>query len=286
MAGKGKKRGHSGEHENHERWLLTYADMITLLVAFFIMLYAMSVMNITKFQQLAVSVRSGFGGSMINGSASILHTGGGMTGKPSIVSNGQNKNHDSQNNSSDPSGADVSFPVPSRAFAARQEGKRLSDVYKILKKYIKTKGLESKVMIVNSERGIVITLLTDKMLFDSGEADLRPEEMPLLNTISDVLRTKIDNPIHIEGHTDNLPIHTERYPSNWELSVIRATNVLRYLESQKVPADRLEASGYADQRPVVPNTDDDARRRNRRVEIVIVPRYSTAAANTTLDHML
>src|SRR5580704_10198632 len=105
---KGKKRGHGGEHDNHERWLLTYADMITLLVAFFIMLYAMSVMNVTKFQQLAVSVRSGFGGSFVNGAPTIIRGGGGVTGRASIVSNGQNKAHDSENNSSD----DAMFPTP------------------------------------------------------------------------------------------------------------------------------------------------------------------------------
>jgi chemotaxis protein MotB len=286
MAGK-KKRGHEAAHENHERWLLTYADMITLLVAFFIMLYAMSVMNITKFQQLAVSVRSGFGGSMVNGAPSIIHNGGGVTGKPSIVSNGQNKAHDSQNNSSDASGADFSIPVPQKGYAAKQEGKHLTEVYKILKKYINTKGLGSKVLIVKSENGVVITLLTDKMLFDSGSADLRPEETPLLETIANVLSTKLDNPIHIEGHTDNLPIRNGRFPSNWELSVIRATTVLRYLQDHNVSPARLEASGFADQRPIDSNESDEGRRRNRRVEIVVVPRYTTTSRPlVAFDHVM
>src|SRR5580658_3505161 len=105
---KGKKRGHGGEHENHERWLLTYADMITLLVAFFIMLYAMSVMNVTKFQQLAVSVRSGFGGSMTNGTPTIMQAGGGLNGVPAIVSNGQTKNRDDQNDAR----SELSWGVP------------------------------------------------------------------------------------------------------------------------------------------------------------------------------
>src|SRR5579875_1829290 len=98
MAGRttNRRRGHSGggEHENSERWLLTYADMMTLLVAFFIMLYAMSVINQAKFQQLAVSVRSGFGGSMTNGAPTVISQGGGITGAPSIVSNSKQTNPD------------------------------------------------------------------------------------------------------------------------------------------------------------------------------------------------
>ncbi len=222
----------------------------------------------------------------MNGTGSIIRNGGGVTGKPSIVSNGQNKAHDSQNNSSDAMGADISFPVPSRGFAAKQEGKRLNDVYKMLKKYVDEKKLDSKVMVVKTERGVVITLLTDKMLFKSGQAELLPDEMPLLQTISGILSSKLDNPVHVEGHTDDLAISTGRFPSNWELSVIRATTVLRYLETHHVAAARLEASGYADQRPIASNDTDSGRRRNRRVEIVIVPRFTAQEDRVAFDRIL
>jgi chemotaxis protein MotB len=270
MASKGKKRGHSGEHENHERWLLTYADMITLLVAFFIMLYAMSVMNVQKFEQLAVSVRSGFGGSVTNGTPTIMQQGGGITGRPSIITNQESKHPNRQDYAK--SGED--WNVPSTKLAADQEDKRLDDLQRVLIKYIKENGLDKKVEVVVNERGMIIRLLTDKMLFDSGQADLRGNERGLLNEISTLLRDKLDNQVEVEGHTDDLPIHTARFPSNWELSTARATTVLRYLGDRGVPWGRLRAAGYADQRPVALNDSANGRRRNRRVDIVILRKYT------------
>jgi chemotaxis protein MotB len=275
MAGKGKRRGGDGDHENHERWLLTYADMITLLVAFFIMLYAMSVMNITKFQQLAVSVRSGFGSSMTNGVPTIIKVGGGINADPSIMSNSAAQPSSGQGADKAAAGSPPSWDVPSKALAATEEQKRLASVYRILKEYIAKKGLKASVGVVLNERGVVITLLTDKMLFDSGKADLRPGEFGLLNTIAYVLVKQVDNPIRIEGHTDNLPIHTSRFPSNWELSAVRSATVLRYIAGQGVPQNRFEEEGYADQRPVASNATAAGRRRNRRVAIVILRKYTS-----------
>lgn len=277
MAGKGKKRGHSGEHENHERWLLTYADMITLLVAFFIMLYAMSVMNITKFEQLAVSVRSGFGSSMTNGTPTIMDHGGGVNGSPSVVQQGQTKTNDQNDDGKSQSQSELPWKVPSPNLQSGEEEKRFHDLYAELTSYVKSHNMSPKVRIVINERGIVITLLTDKMLFDSGKADLRAEELGLLDEISLVISKEVDNPVEVEGHTDDLPIHTERFPSNWELSATRATTVLRYLGDHGVPWNRLRAAGYADQRPVAPNNTDDGRRRNRRVDIVILRKYGAGA---------
>lgn len=270
---KGKKRGHAAEHENHERWLLTYADMITLLVAFFIMLYAMSVMNITKFQQLAVSVRSGFGSSMTNGTPTIMQAGGGQNGTPSIVTNGQTKNHDNQNDAKAQGRGELAWNVPSKGMAAGEEEKRFADLSKLLSSFIDNKKLAGKVKIIVNERGIIIRLLTDKMLFDSGQADLRSQETDLLNEIAELISHKVDNQIEVEGHTDDLPINTARFPSNWELSTARAVTVLRYLGDHGVRWDRLRASGYADQRPVALNNTDDGRRRNRRVDIVILRKF-------------
>jgi chemotaxis protein MotB len=275
MAGKGKKRGPAGDHENHERWLLTYADMITLLVAFFIMLYAMSVMNITKFQQLAVSVRSGFGSSMTNGVPTIMKIGGGINANPSIVSDSAAQPCTAQSANKAVDGNPPSWDVPSKALAATEEQKRLESVYRILKNYIAKKGLQGSVGVVLNERGVVITLLTDKMLFDSGKADLQPGEFGLLNTIAYVLIKGIDNPIRIEGHTDSQPIHTDRFPSNWELSAVRSATVLRYIAARGIPESRFEEEGYADQRPVASNDTAQGRRRNRRVEIVILRKFTS-----------
>ena len=260
MAGKKKRGGGEGEHENSERWLLTYADMITLLVAFFIMLYSMSVMNQAKFQQLAISVRSGFGQSAMGGAPTVFSRGGGTNGTPTIINSSKStpdSNDDFMKNAKQ-----------------RQDADALDKAYKSVKSYIQQKGLKDAMHVVRNERGVVVTVMTDKMLFAPGQADLRPEELTLLNTVGDVMQKAVPlNPVRVEGHTDNLPIHTARFPSNWELSTTRATSVLRYFESRGINSQRLEAGGYADQRPITPNDTDTDRARNRRVEIVILRRY-------------
>ena len=260
MARKSKKGGGGGEHENAERWLLTYADMITLLVAFFIMLYAMSVMNQAKFQQLAISVRSGFGTSAMNGVPTPFDRGGGMNATPSII------------NSSKP--GDTSGDQFIKDAKMRQDSNGLDKAYEAVKAYIAKNGLQGKMHVERTERGVVVTVMTDKMLFAGGQADLRPEELTLLDSVGAVMQQAVpQNPIRIEGHTDSLPIHTERFPSNWELSTTRATSVLRYFLAHGIASNRLEAAGYADQRPLADNASEQGRAQNRRVEIVILRRY-------------
>ena len=236
--------------------------MITLLVAFFIMLYAMSVMNITKFEQLATSVRSGFGGSMMQGAPNITH-GGGLEGPAAIVTN---STHPPTPPSPD------EFPKLVKSSAALDEKKRLDHAYVVMSAYIKAKKLTKEMTVTQTARGVVVRVMTDKMLFAKGGADLKPGEMPLLNEVASVVNT-VPNQVRVEGHTDNLSIHTERYPSNWELSVTRATTVLRYFEARGVSPARMEAAGYADQRPIVSNGDEQGRARNRRVEIVMLRQY-------------
>ena len=271
---KGKKRGHDGGHENHERWLLTYADMITLLVAFFIMLYAMSVMNVTKFQQLSLSVRAGFGSSMTNGTPTIMKQGGGVNGSPSIVQNGQTKENQQNDNGKAQAQAVADWDIPNHKLKSGEEDKRFWDLKVAVSKIVKDEKLDGKVQIIINERGIVIRILTDKMLFESGSADLRNQEVGLLDRVANIINHKLDNQIDVEGHTDNLPIHTARYPSNWDLSAARASVILRYLVHAGVSQERLRASGYADQRPVALNDTVDGRRRNRRVDIVILRKFN------------
>lgn len=265
MAGRRSKKGGGGEHENAERWLLTYADMITLLVAFFIMLYAMSVMNQAKFQQLAISVKSGFGNNAMNGVPTIFARGGGSNATPSIINSSK---------SGETSGDDQFIKDAQQ----RQEANSLERAFGKLKAYIGKGNLQSKMQVIQTERGIVVRVMTDKMLFASGDASLRPEELGLLNTLAAVLQKTVpDNPVRVEGHTDNLPIHTAQFPSNWELSTMRATTVLRYFESRGISSKRLEAAGYADQRPISPNDTDEERGHNRRVDVVIMKRFAGKA---------
>jgi chemotaxis protein MotB len=234
-----RKKGHgAGDHENAERWLLTYADMITLLVAFFIMMYSMSVLNLAKFNQVAISIKSGFGGTVTGAGHSVLSQAGADGKKPSIL---------------------PEVPHSQPAALARQ-----------INTYIKQKRLQDNLRVTVSDRGVVVSIVTDKMLFPPGQAYLTQATTELLDKVSSLI-SKTDNLVRVEGHTDDLPINTPRFPSNWELSTSRATAVVRYLiEHDRINPKRISAAGYADSRPLVPNDSEAHRVFNRRVDIVIL----------------
>lgn len=138
-----------------------------------------------------------------------------------------------------------------------------------LKEFIVEQGFEGSVQLQMEERGLIIRF-ADQIFFDLGKADLKPEAVNILNQLGPMLN-KLPNPIRIEGHTDNLPINTIQFPSNWELSTYRATSVIRYLiEHLDLDPDKLSAAGYGEYRPVVDNTNDKNRALNRRVDIIIM----------------
>lgn len=240
---KKKKDGGGGGGGGHDgggalRWLLTYADMITLLMAFFIMLYSMSVMNMAKFRQLAISVRSGFGGDVEGKGLSIASPGSAISLNPGI-------------------GPQVP-PKP------------LQRVEEEVSKYITKKGLKNVVTVHQEPRGLVVSFRSDHLLFDRGSAELRPAAQEMLKQVMEKIRP-LNYPVRVEGHTCSLPIHTAQFPSNWELSTARATNVVRYLIAEgSFSSRRLSAAGYADLHPVAPNATEEGRMRNRRVDIVII----------------
>jgi chemotaxis protein MotB len=234
-----QEHGGGGGHDGGGglRWLLTYADMITLLMAFFIMLYSMSILNLNKFKEVAVSIRSGFGGKMEGGTSVFEHQ-------------------------------DRPDSVPGDA--SPEGTKSVQDVAKDLASYIKEHALENSMSVSVEARGLIISVLSDNLLFPIGSAELRPGATDILDKISEVIRP-ISNPIMVEGHTCNLPIKTPQFPSNWELSAARACRVVRFLmEEYGIAPDRLGAVGYGDTRPVKPNDSEEHRRRNRRVDIVIL----------------
>ncbi|MCL6475117.1 MAG: OmpA family protein [Firmicutes bacterium] len=221
-----RARRSTRRHENVDRWLITYADMITLLVALFIMLYAMSAVNQEKFGALAQSMRREF-------QALPEHNGGKIIGTGQIVG-----------------------PLEQQASQ--------------LQRFLEDTGLQTQVRVRHEERGLVISLLSDGTLFDLGSAELKPSARQVLDRVAQVLRA-VPNPVLIEGHSDNLPIRTAQYPSNWELSAARAARVLRYLvQKGGIPSQRLIAAGYADTRPLVPNNSPANRAQNRRVDIAIL----------------
>jgi len=217
------------------RWLLTYADMITLLMAFFIMMYSMSVLNQEKFKQAAKSLRSEFGPT-----------------RPDFTDQGAGL-------------------LPNQGTAEElQLEKDVQSVEDRLQEYVRKNDLEDLIRTSHRDRSLVITVASDNLLFPRGDADLRPPALAILGKVAGLLKG-IPNAITIEGHTCDLPISTERFPSNWELSAARACSVARYLvDKQGLDPKRLAAAGYGESRPVAPNDSEDGRVRNRRVNLVIL----------------
>jgi chemotaxis protein MotB len=268
MAAGRRKKGGGGGHEGpDERWLLTYADMITLLMALFIVMFAISSVNTSKFDALSKSLKEAFNGKVVEGGQSILQTGG------------SDKGHNTPT---------VQAPIPAiqpliqkefskkaqqqqkQASSKQTEQEEFKKVKTELDNYVKQHGLASKVQTEITRRGLVIRLLTDKVLFDSGEATIKPAGKPLLKKVSSLLQVDTDHPINVEGYTDDIPIHSPIFPTNWELSTARASSVVRLLITDKVPADRLGAVGYAQLHPLASNDTAGGRSKNRRVEIVLL----------------
>ena len=213
------------------RWLLTYADMITLMLALFIILFAMSTISRVKFQRFATSISGGF---------------------DNVWSVNQPPN----------GGTNAHLPLQANA--------SIPTIWKHLRRYVERNRLQSQVQLHMDHRGLVISLLSDKAYYNSGSARLRPETRVILNRVYQFLKQD-DNLIRVEGNTDDVPIHTQRYPSNWELSTARAVNVVRYLvERDGMLPTRVSAAGYGQYRPRVPNDTPAHRQENRRVDIVLL----------------
>ena len=268
-AGGKRKRGHAADHPD-ERWLLTYADMITLLMALFIVLFAISSVNTSKFEALSKSLRN-VSQNTLDGGQSVLQTGGNPKG------------HETPK---------VTPPVPAIAPLIQQEfdkqqkknqssktneNEEFKRVKKELDAYAQSHGLKSKLETEITRRGLVIRLLTDNVLFSSGEARMHARALPLLAKIAGLLQVDVIHPINVEGHTDNVPISSSTFPTNWELSTARASSVTRFLIDKGAPAKRMGAVGYAQLHPLASNGSDQGRSRNRRVEIVLL-RVNTNAS--------
>jgi chemotaxis protein MotB len=294
MAGHGKKRrGAAVEHENEERWLLTYADMLTLLFALFMVLFSISSVNISKYQVLQQSLKSAFSGSILPGGHAILQSGSQSTAEhvpataavPSIVPlvpTPASRSSASTGSANTPAAqaakaasakplttAQLKAALNSMA-ASVAEQQNFKALQKKLNDYAKAHGFSSQVQTVIERRGLVVRVLTDKLLFDSGQATLQPAGSPLLEEVAMLLNVDKSHPITVEGNTDNRPIATSQFPSNWELSTARATTVVRFLIAHGVNAGRLAAAGYAALHPVDSNATTAGRSRNRRVDIVLM----------------
>ncbi|MDI3257875.1 MAG: OmpA family protein [Kyrpidia sp.] len=242
---------------NQERWLITYSDLITLLMIFFVVMYTMSKVDMYKFINLSASLSQA-----LYNQNQIQLKGLGTTGLIAAP----------------PSAGPPSSAPPSPDYLKTPEQvaeeRQLAQIKLQLESFIQQQGVAGQVVVQDKPRGLLISL-RDVILFDTGRADLKPEARKLLDGILPFL-TKVDNPLEIEGHTDNRPIHTAQFPSNWELSTARALTVLEYLQSKGVDPHRLSATGYGEWRPVASNDDPAGQALNRRVNITI--ERKTAAA--------
>ena len=284
MARGSRRRGAAGggEHESNERWLLTYSDMITLLLALFVVLFSISSVNVSKFVSLQESLKAAFSGSILSGGSSILESGADSTA------------HDNPNNTEVPAIVPLTPTVPKptdqgaeasqaqvnallkEAQNASQEQSDFVALEHRINDYAKAHGWANQVKAQIQQQGLVVTVLTDNLLFASGSDTLDPASYPLLTEIGTLINLdKQEHPVVVEGFTDDVPIATSQFPSNWWLSTGRANMVLQFLLSRDVPASRLSEQGFGDQHPVASNATAAGRSQNRRVEIVFERKYPT-----------
>ena len=229
-----RSRRRRTEQSDSSNWLTTYSDMVTLLLTFFVLLFSFSEIDAQKFRNVMRGFRGGTG---------VLEGG------PTL---------------------ELADDIQSFDGDLEEDLEKLKYV---LEEYADSIGLGSEIILSVEERGLVIRFM-DNVLFDSGKADLKPESIGILSSLAEILNREEfeERLIKIEGHTDTDPIIYSRiFPTNWELSATRATNVLRYLvEKENIDGNRVSSSGYSFYRPIAPNDTDENKQKNRRVDIVIL----------------
>ncbi|HEY1366263.1 MAG TPA: flagellar motor protein MotB [Gaiellaceae bacterium] len=268
--------GHDGPDE---RWLLTYSDMITLLMALFIVMWSISSVNISRFDQLKASLRAAFSGHILPNNDSILSGQTAPFQQPGAPVSPVQPGAQPQNPVNIPS-LSVQLHNDIARLQASQDLQNLRRIRRQVEAYARQHGFSGHIRTFIDERGLVIRLLTDDVLFDSGEATLKSPSLPLLAKIANLItHGGITNPVRVEGNTDSVPISTAEFHSNWELSTARANAVLEFLLGHRVGAGRLSVAGYADQRPVESNTTPEGRAANRRVDLVVLRRATTQGSS-------
>jgi chemotaxis protein MotB len=258
------------EHVNHERWLITYADLITLLLVFFIIMYAMSKIDMAKYTVLAQALNFQFtkADSVLPYGQSVMGQVGKTTSKED-----SNKRSPSSDSTKDGQNADLTKQLDNTRDNQYDKDKKEQDLQELLKQvqsYIQQNQLQTQVQAADTPQGIAITL-NDLLLFDLGKADLKPAAYQVLDKLAGFIST-LNTKVSIEGHTDNLPLAPNNpLKDNWGLSNARSLSVLRYFKyNAGIDDKKLVSTGYADTKPVVPNDSDADRQKNRRVEIVVL----------------
>ena len=247
-----RKKAHEKE-ANHERWLVSYADFITLLFAVFVTLYAMSQTDKKKVEEVVASMRDSFGYTISPAAKPSVIDSGSMSVIPAMRKSAPN----ASKHGTKSKGGEKDFKATKASIEA----------------YLMKARAQDKVSVTINQRGLVVSL-KEAGFFDSGSATLRQSSYTLLNDVMESL-SSYSNGIRVEGHTDNVPISSHAFPSNWELSTSRATNVVEYLTKQDdVDPGNISATGYGEYRPVADNSSEEGRRKNRRVDLVLLSEQS------------
>ena len=239
------QNGHDDESDGGgaPEWMATFSDLMTLLMVFFILLFSMSEIQVKKFALAAASLKDGFGSSFIT----------------TLEGNGSNTPEVIQVDSTS------TMAVTLDALEKMLIEQKLTEIHDTLNQFIQKNGLERNVKVEQAPPGVTLTL-QDVVLFRSGEGEISRENMWIIEGLAPVLRA-ISVPFTIVGHSDNRPIHTATYHSNWELASVRAGGVAREMIEQGIPAEKLHVEAWADQRPESENESSAGRAKNRRVEI-------------------
>jgi chemotaxis protein MotB len=247
------KKTKAAHHENHERWLVSYADFITLLFAFFVVMFATAQQDNSKAKEVAESVRE----ALEHGNLSQAITG--------II------NH----NKTTPDGKGISrertqpAPAPPDSKPAPATHADLVKSKDVLHKALDPELHSGKVSVVLDGRGLVVSL-QEAAFFASGDDAVNQAGYPIIAKISGVI-LGLSNSLRLEGHTDSVPIHTARFRSNWDLSTARAIAMLELLRDRySVPAERMSVAGFAENAPVDTNDTEEGRAHNRRVDLVVL----------------
>ena len=251
------RKAHHPAHQNHERWLVSYADFITLLFAFFVVMFATSQTDKARAQQVSDSVK----GALENGgvTAAVHEILGGT-----VDDTRQGERPDAR--------ARRHADIKDRTLVPAE----LIPSMKFLTKALEAEIKDGKVEIRLQPRGLVVSL-RQAAFFPSGEDSIEPKTYPSVEKIAETIR-KLPNSVRLEGHTDSVPIHTSRFRSNWELSAARGIAMLELLNTRfGIPRDHLAIAGYADTAPIDDNGTEQGRAHNRRVDIVILNQQGVVA---------
>jgi chemotaxis protein MotB len=278
------KKHEEEEHENHERWLVSYADMLTLLFALFVVLFAMSQVDVTKFNAFSEGLQEGFGAPV-----TILSDGAALDAESQSPLQPVQVAEDAAIDGTEQTAAEQAAAEAAAVQTAQQTAAEAKAAYDELSRArdalqagLAAAGQSGAAEFVVDERGLVVHVVSDPVLFAPESATLQRQGGAVLDALAPTL-AGLPNQVRIEGHANSLPVtRGGPWPSNWELSAVRATTVLRHLaETDGVAEDRLSAAGYGSTRPLVPDSDPAYVTVNRRVDVVVLSDAS-AGANALL----